>query len=257
MSDNAQKNTEGGHPIPILIDDRERGCVAAAGLEALPEISCTYQRLDLGDYQVDGKLVVERKTFRDFVASIEDGRIFRQAWRMAGGELRPLLIIEGGAREFNGCAMRREAMQGALLTVSLIWGIPVLRALDGAETAGLILFAARQLRRATRGIVFRPGRRPRGKRQAQFRILQGLPGVGPRRAQALLEKFQNVEAAMIADEATLMEIPSIAKKIAHRIRWAVSEVQVPYKAGGFLLKEAHGKSGFIRFGSPFIPFIPV
>lgn len=221
-----------GHPISILIDDRERGCAAAAALEALPEFSCTYQRLELGDYQVDGKLLVERKTLRDFATSIEDGRIFRQAWRMAGGEWRPLLIIEGGARELNGCAMRREAMQGALLTVSLIWGIPVLRSLNGTETAKLILFAARQLRRAARGIVFRPGRRPRGKRQAQLRILQGLPGVGPRRAQALLAKFQNVEAVMIADEAAPMEIESIAQKTAHRIRWAVSEVQIPYSVNG-------------------------
>lgn len=224
----ARKSTVVESPISILIDDRERGCAAAARLETLPEFSCTYQRLDLGDYQVDGKLLVERKTLRDFVASIEDGRIFRQAWRMAGGAWQPLLILEGKARDLNGCAMRREAMQGALLTVSLLWGIPVLRALDGAETAGLILFAARQLRRAARGIVFRPGRRPRGKPQAQFRILQGLPGVGPRRAKALLERFQNVEAVMVAEEAALMETPSIAKKTAHRIRWAVSEARIPY-----------------------------
>lgn len=217
-----------GLPISILIDDRERGCAAAAGLEALPEFSCTYARLDVGDYLVDGKLVVERKTLRDFVASIEDGRIFRQAWRMAGSEWRPLLILEGRARELDGCGMRREAMQGALLTVSLIWGIPVLRSLGGSETAGLILFAARQLRRASRGVVFRPGRRPTGKRRAQLWILQGLPSVGPRRAEALLKRFQNVEAAMVADEAALMEIRSIAKKTAHGIRWAVSEVRIPY-----------------------------
>ncbi len=29
-----------------------------------------------------------------------------------------------------------------------------------------------------------------------------------------------------------MEIPSIAKKIAHRIRWAVREVKVPYSVHG-------------------------
>lgn len=247
-----------GRPITVLIDDRERGCSAAAEMEALSDFSCTYQRLELGDYQVDGKLLVERKTLRDFVASIEDGRIFRQAWRMAGGEWQPLLILEGRASTLNGCAMRREAIQGALLTVSLIWGIPVLRSLDGTETAKLILFAARQIRRAAGGIVFRPGRRPRGKRQAQLRILQGLPGVGPRRAQALLAKFQNVEAVMIADEAALMEIDSIANKIAQRIRWAVSEVQIPYKAERFLLRAPHqnpDSQGLACLSSPSSLFI--
>lgn len=226
-----------GCPIHILIDDRERGCAAAAGLEVLPEFSCAYQRLQLGDYQVDGKLLVERKTLRDFVASIEDGRIFRQTWRMAGGAWRPLLILEGRAKELNGCAMRREAMQGALLTVSLIWGIPVLRALDGAETARLILFAARQLRQAVRGMVFRPGHRPRGKRQAQLWLLQGLPRVGPQRAKALLERFHNVEAVMAADEAALMESHAIAKKIAQGIRWAVSEARIPYTVNGKSMRQ--------------------
>lgn len=227
-----KRNTEAESPIPIRIDDRERGCAAAEELEALPEFSCTYQRLDLGDYQVDGRLLVERKTLHDFVTSIEDGRIFRQAWRMAGSGWQPLLILEGKAKELTGRAMRREAMQGALLTVSLLWGIPVLRALDGAETARLVLFAARQLRRVTRGIVHRAGRRPKGKRRAQLWILQGLPGIGPRRAEALLQRFQNVEAAMAADESALMEIPSIAKKTAQRIRWAVGEVQIPYAVCG-------------------------
>jgi ERCC4-type nuclease len=207
--------------VPVVVDDRERGGAAALALAAMPEVVCEVRRLDLGDYEVDGQLLVERKRLPDLVASIEDGRLFRQACRLARSTLRPLLLLEGSAAELAGCRMRREAIQGALITVSLVWGIPVLRAVDGAESARLMLFAARQLRRAAGGAVFRPGRRPRGKKRAQLRVLQGLPGVGKMRAERLLAAFGTVEAVMAATEPALREVEGIGAETAAGIRWAV------------------------------------
>jgi ERCC4-type nuclease len=81
--------------------------------------------------------------------------------------------------------MRREALQGALITVGLFFGLPILRARDGEESARLMLYAARQGRAFAGGALPRRGERPKGKRKTQLAILQSLPGVGAERAEKL------------------------------------------------------------------------
>lgn len=213
-------------PIHVLIDDRERGCEAATALIENPEVHCEFKRLKTGDYAVEG-LVVERKTLRDFAVSILDGRLFRQAERLAACS-RPLLILEGKAEDLSSCGIRREALQGALITVSLLYGIPVLRASDGQETARLILYAAHQMRRIAMGVQ-RHGRRPRGKRAAQMRLLQGLPHIGPGRAATLLSAFDTVLGTLQATTEELETVKGIGPKVAQGIVWAVREQGYTYQ----------------------------
>ena len=114
-------------------------------------------------------------------------------------------------------------MQGALITVSLISGIPVLRSKDSSETARLIVFTARQIESMTRGGIQRHSYRPKNKRKRQLYILQGLPGVGPEKAARLLARFGSVEATISASSDELQSIDGIGKSIADKIKWAVSE----------------------------------
>ena len=213
----------------VLMDDRERGCAAAECLSGLVDVSAEFTRLKVGDYLVDDRFIVERKSLSDFAASVEDGRLFRQAERMASSGCMSVMILEGRSGDLAGSHFRREALQGALIMVSLLYRIPVLRAMDGAETARLILFAARQLQRAATGSVFRPGRRPRGKKAAQLRILQGLPGIGPKRAERLLLHFGTVQAALQAEANELKHLDGIGKRTAERILWAVRETSETYR----------------------------
>ena len=237
----ARDETTASPPVRVVVDDRERGCAAVLALAAMPEVACEFRRLDLGDYRVDGCLLVERKTLTDLVASITDGRLFRQAYALATHEARPLLILEGTAAEIADCGMRREAIQGALVTVTVVWGVPVLRALDGAESARLMLYAARQLRRAATGMVFRPGRRPRGRKRAQLRVLLGLPGIGKTRAERLLDAFGTVEAVMTAGAKALTDVAGIGADTAAGIRWAVGAAADEKGGhGGAAKKGGHG-----------------
>lgn len=216
-------------PIHILIDDRERGSVAAESLLAMPGVQAEFARLKVGDYRVEDRLVIERKTFPDLVLSIQDGRLFRQANALANCGRASLLILEGRGQKLAGSHMTREAIQGALITVTLILGVPLLRALDGRETARLVWFAAQQFQRGMRGAVQRPGLRPKGKRRLQFHILQGFPNIGPDRAEHLLERFGTIEAIVTASEQELREVAGIGRTTAGKLRWAVREPRIPYK----------------------------
>jgi ERCC4-type nuclease len=119
-------------------------------------------------------------------------------------------------------------MQGALITVSIVLGVPVLRSKSPSESAHLILYTARQVKSFARGAVQRHGSRPKGKRKKQLFILQGLPGIGSERAARLLDEFGSVEAVVTATCKELQFVQGIGENIANRIKWAVGEQQQPY-----------------------------
>jgi len=222
------KVLDGSQGFAIVADDREaRGAVLDA-LRRRQGVSLRVERLPVGDYRVDDALLLERKTLPDLVASIKDGRLFAQGLRLARAPLRAAIILEGRSQELADSHMRREAIQGALITLTLFLGIPLLRSMDPEETAGLILLAARQGRAYASGLLPRRGKRPRGKARVQSHILQGLPGVGPERAGRLLERFGTIEDVLTASADTLASVPGIGKVTAEAIRWAVEEPHALY-----------------------------
>ena len=212
-------------PISILVDHREARSAAVAALAAMDDVSVEFVHLAVGDYQIGRSLLFERKTLSDLAMSIQDGRLFRQARALATlpPPKRGAIILEGTAGDLSGSAMRRESIQGALVTVTLFFGIPLLRAMDGSETARLMLYTARQAQWLQSGALPRHARRPKGKRKAQLALLQGLPGVGPDRAQRLLERFGSVEAVLTAATEELAAVKGVGERTAERIRWIVSE----------------------------------
>lgn len=218
-------------PLHILADDREQEAGVIAALRRMDGVVVAIHRLSLGDYEVASTLIVERKIFIDFTASIKDGRLFTQARRLARASLPTLLILEGTAAAPATTAMRREAVQGALISLSLIFGIPVLRSLSADETARLIVYAARQLRHTVQGAIPRHGYRPKGKRKRQLHILQGLPGIGPARAARLLDTFGTVQAVINADPDRWSAVPGIGRRIADAMTWAAREAQATYADG--------------------------
>lgn len=209
--------------ITVVADDRERDGGVVEQLRLRDDVRLSVERLPLGDYRIDETLLIERKTLPDLILSIKDGRLFSQGVRLAASDLRPALILEGTSRAIVDSGMRREAIQGALITLTLFLGIPLLRSMDASETARLLLYAAYQRRSIATGAIPRKGHRPRGKFRTQARILQGLPGVGPERARRLLEQFGSVEAVMSATVPALETVTGIGSTTARAIRWAVEE----------------------------------
>ncbi len=217
--------------IPITMDDREPSGAVFKALCAMNNVVLSVERLPVGDYLVDDRLLVERKTLNDFALSVIDGRLFRQLTRLAASRYSVALILEGGGQDLARAGIRREALQGALIFVCLVLGVPVLRALDADETAKLLIYAVRQTRLVVEGGVARPGRRPKGKRRRQLYILQGLPGVGPKKAACLLDRFGSIRNIFNAGEEALIEVEGIGRDTARRINWAVGESESSYGSG--------------------------
>jgi DNA excision repair protein ERCC-4 len=220
------------NPTEIIIDHRENQSSVWEYLSALPDIQLRWKDLSTGDYIVEQGAVFERKTASDFAASLIDQRLFSQAKRLAEQPLRAAFIIEGSPDDWNMLAVRREALQGALITLTLIFDLPVFRSRDPKETAQLLVYAGHQFARLhedePRYRIYK-GKR---KRTQQVRLLATLPAVGSDRAYRLLDYFGSVQACITASAHELEKVPGIGPKTAAAIRDLVSpEVNQPLKGG--------------------------
>jgi DNA excision repair protein ERCC-4 len=217
--------------LPVQADHREGNATTFELLRASLEFDLALTHLKLGDYLVDGRLLFERKTLTDFVQAIVSGRLFTQAARLSTSTLHAAIILEGTSRDLADCGMRWEAIQGALITVTLCYGIPVLRTRVPEETVRTMLFAARQTRRLAAGALPRPGYRPRGRHARQLFILQGFPGVGPERARRLLRRFGSIRAIAEADADELRAVEGIGEQVAAVLQSYLEQPRAEYDHG--------------------------
>jgi ERCC4-type nuclease len=217
--------------IQIIADDRESQAPVIDALRRQEGTEVTVRRLALGDYLLDERLLFERKTLLDFAVSLKDGRLFEQGVRLAVSPLHKVIILEGRACDLAKSGMRREALQGALISLTLFLGIPLLRSADAEESTRLMLYAARQFDHIALQVPPRlfKGKRPKGKRKTQLQILQSLPGIGPSAAHNLLEQFGSIEAVLAADEQALLGVAGIGAGRAKSIRWAIGEQLASYE----------------------------
>src|SRR5258708_4259632 len=103
-----------GPKTTVIADDRAACADVVQHLLASPNCEGIIRRLRLGDYHIASRLLVERKRWADLVASIVDGRLFRQACRLAGSPMHTVVLLEGSEDDIAESAMTREAIQGAL-----------------------------------------------------------------------------------------------------------------------------------------------
>jgi ERCC4-type nuclease len=191
--------------------------------------SVSIAQLSCGDFLIDDRWVFERKTISDLCVSLADGRLFKQALKLVQSDHHPVVILEGKSSDIKECGTRREAVQGALINLSVFFGLPILRSLEPEETVRLMRYTVEQGVRFAQGGVQRAGYRPKGRKARQLYVLQSLPGIGKTRAEKLLEHFGGIEAVISATENELAEIHGIGAPIAEKIRNLVRESNGSYR----------------------------
>jgi len=202
----------------IAVDDRERGSGVIEALRTHPNVELTVRRLELGDYFIDRTLIVERKTLSDFALSVVDGRLFTQASRLARTDrARPCFILEGAERDHPNLVISRSAMQGAIIALTVVFGLPLLRSTCPRETADLILYAADQLQRRSSTSPKRQGYNPKGLARQQSLLLQAIPEIGPARAKLLLETFGSTAGVASATVEYLRAVEGIGESASKNI----------------------------------------
>jgi ERCC4-type nuclease len=208
------------HPLLIRVDSRERSSPIPALLAAFPDVTLNFAALPSADYLLSDDVAVERKTAADFVASILDRRLFGQTTRMKVLFPRAMLIIEGDLMQVPH-SIDMEAIRGALAFLTVREGITVLQVKDSTETAAMLRIMARHAQERMGQPVSLREPRPQIEELYAAYLVEGLPGVGPRRARMLLAHFGSPAAIMCAAAEELSKVPGIGKKSAQRIWQAV------------------------------------
>jgi DNA excision repair protein ERCC-4 len=174
--------------------------------------------------------IFERKTASDFAASLIDQRLFLQAKRLADQPLRAAFTIEGSTDDWSMLGIRREALQGALITLALIFDLAVFRSLNPKETSQILIYAGRQFARLREDTPRYRIYKAKKRWTQQIHLLATLPAPGPDRAHRLRDHFGSFQACVTAPARELQKVPGIGPKTAAAIRDLVSaEISQPLK----------------------------
>ena len=199
----------------ITADDREKSS-GLIDLLTKQGIDVSVRRLPCCDYVINHEIGIERKTGRDFLVSIMDGRLFRQALRMKRMMPRPIFLIEGNPflvdMDFSA-----KAIRGAMISLQVIWCIPILFSRSKEETCQIFRFIDEQDNKTENLLKLRHGYRPKKLISRQLYILQGFPKIGPKLAKQMLSHFGSVRNAMKAERDALLEVAGIGKSTAGTI----------------------------------------
>jgi ERCC4-related helicase/ERCC4-type nuclease len=212
-----------GGPL-IVADDRE---TSSRVVEHLSELGARLElrRLEHGDYLCGDRVLVERKTARDFADTLVERDLFGQVRDLASAATRPVLIIEGGdiftARDVNPAAIR-----GALAAIAVDLGVAVFFTPDELGTAQMILTLARREEGERGERKVHPYKSYRSLKEQQEYILASFPSVGLKNARLLLAHFGSVKAVLDAGEQDLMAVKGIGEKTARQI---METARQPYR----------------------------
>ncbi len=192
----------------IIVDYREKNSLVASTLVEFG-FEIEFRELKVADYLVNN-VAIERKTVSDFVNSIINKRIIRQLQELQQYENK-LLIIEGiDEQELysdDSEGINANAIRGFLLSVTLRHKIPIILTRNYEDTARFISVLANKKEKESSLNVTKKSLNK--KERLQF-ILESFPGIGPKTARKLLEKFKTIKNIANASLEELTEV--IGKK---------------------------------------------
>jgi ERCC4-related helicase len=206
--------------FPVVFADTREGNSKVIRHLSEMEIDVKVQAMAVGDYQVSDEVVIERKTAKDFVDSIVDKRLFKQARSLMEEFKRPLIILEGDDL-YNGM-INPNAIRGSIASIALDFGISIIPTRNAQDTAAMIKrIAIREQSGEKTPIQIRTDKKPVNLWEQQLFIIESLPNIGPVNAKNLLEHFGTVANIINASESQLQEVEGIGKKTAANIRKVV------------------------------------
>lgn len=213
----------------IVVDERERQSGIPDELARLNAF-VDFAQLDVGDYIVAPDSAVERKSVRDLVKSIYDGRLFTQCSELVTHYVRPVLIVEGSNDMLERIIDNPMIVYGALASVALDFRIAVIHTPSATHTAkALVAMANRALKENKTGPLLKKVKKSNPSKIQQLSILASLPGVGDKLAFRLLAKFKTPIKALNASTSELARVEGMGYARASKLRKILDSVEIDSK----------------------------
>ncbi len=202
--------------LRIIVDEREKKSGIPDLLKAVG-VNIEIKTLPVGDYIVAPEIVVERKSIRDLISSIFDGRLFDQCNRLREHFQHPVILMEGNVDEIEEFTENPLVFYGALSSIALDFKIPVLPTPNATHTAKLLVSMSSR-KDATKGPFLKKIKKSSDLQRQQLSVLCSLPGVGEKLATRMLEKFGTPLQVLGASSVELSKVEGLGKERAKKIR---------------------------------------
>lgn len=212
--DGFKKSEDNEDEIVVIADDRENS--VAKKLSKM-DITVRKNRLDVADFLLSERTAVERKSASDFVDSLVDQRLFEQMPDLQQFE-NPVIVIEGKDL-YSHREVHPNAIRGALASIAIDHGIPILWTDDEKDTAEMLkTLAKREQEENNREVSIRGTKSVKSEAELQQFVVAGLPDVNTKLAIRLLEELGSIQNIFTASNSELMEVEGIGEKTADNIR---------------------------------------
>jgi len=202
--------------LRIIVDERERKSGIPELLKSVG-LNIEMKTLLVGDYIVAPETVVERKSVRDLLSSIFDGRLFDQCSRLKENFEHPILLIEGNVDEIEEIAENPLMFYGAISTVVLDFKIPVIPTPSAAHTAKLLVSLCSR-KDVPKGPYLKKIKKSSDLQKQQLSVLCSLPGIGDKFAVRMLEKFGTPLKVFTATTSELSKVEGLGEARAKKIK---------------------------------------
>jgi DNA excision repair protein ERCC-4 len=202
--------------LRIIVDERERKSGIPELLKSVG-LNLEMKTLPIGDYIVAPETIVERKSIRDLMASVFDGRLFDQCTRLKEHFENPIVLMEGNVDEIEEITENPLIFYGAISTVVLDFKIPVIPTPSAAHTAKLLVSMCSR-KDASKGPFLKKIKKSSDLERQQLSSLCSLPGIGEKFAVRMLEKFGTPLKVFTATSAELAKVEGLGEARAKKIK---------------------------------------
>ena len=206
--------------VEVVVDQRELDSAIARDLSTREGMATRLETLAVGDYVVSDRVAVERKTVSDFLDTLTGGdrSLFEQVGDLSRHYARPVVLIEGDGL-YEERNVHPDAIRGALASLTVDFGVSVLRTEDEGDTADLLaVLAGREQTTRDRAVSVHGEKSSKTLAEQQEYVVGAIADIGPVTARSLLEHFGSVETVMTAREEDLLAVDGVGEVTADRIR---------------------------------------
>lgn len=202
--------------LRIVVDERERKSGIPDLLKSIG-LNVEMKTLQIGDYIVAPETVVERKSIRDLLSSIFDGRLFDQCSRLKENFAFPVILMEGNVDEIEEITENPLIFYGALSTVVIDFKIPIIPTPNATHTAKLLVSMCSR-KDSPKGPYLKKIRKSNDLEKQQISSLCSLPGIGEKFAIRMLEKFGSPINVLNASSAELAKVEGLGESRSKKIK---------------------------------------
>jgi len=202
--------------LRIIVDERERKSGIPDLLKSVG-LNVEMKTLPIGDYIVAPETIIERKSIRDLMASVFDGRLFDQCTRLKEHFENPIVLMEGNVDEVEEITENPLIFYGAISTVSLDFKIPIIPTPSASHTAKLLVSMCSR-KNTHKGPYLKKIKKSSNLEKQQLSSLCSLPGIGEKFAVRMLEKFGTPLKVFTATTAELAKVEGLGEARAKKIK---------------------------------------